>query len=200
MFFRIILLLIGLALSLGSRISPRVRSQLSRDMVFVMESLDGVSRSFTMRGRRITSHSGVSTDAVCTVRFRTAAIGARIFLAKDAIGQLIDGFSSLDVECQGEAAHVLWFYELAMGLLPWHKSRTEIWPQSYAEPDLSLKASTRIIREPSVDSLDPAWADAAEQRNKLVIWQVGKGAVPTGKIKNHKIVVNLATAHQDSRK
>ena len=81
MFFRIFLLLIGLALSLGSRISPRVRSQLSRDTVFVTESLDSVSRNFTVRDRRITSHSGVSPDAACVVRFRTAAIGARIFLA-----------------------------------------------------------------------------------------------------------------------
>ncbi len=81
MFFRIFLLLIGLALSLGSRISPRVRSQLSRDTVFVTESLDSVSRNFTVRDRRITSHSGVSPDAVCVVRFRTAAICARIFLA-----------------------------------------------------------------------------------------------------------------------
>ena len=119
---------------------------------------------------------------------------------KDAFGQLIDGFGSLDVECKGEAAHVLWFYELTMGLLSLRKSRTEIWPQSYTEPNLSLKASARIIREPSVDSLDPAWPDAAEQRDKLLIWQVGQVAVPTEKVKNYKIVVSLATAHEDSRK
>ncbi len=81
---------------------------------------------------------------------------------KDAFGQLIDGFGSLDVECKGEAAHVLWFCNLTMGLLSLRKSRTEIWPQNYTEPNLSLKASARIIREPSVDSLDPAWPDAAE--------------------------------------
>ena len=198
MFFRLILLVVGSALSLGSRLSPRVRSQLSRDMIFVMESLDGVSRSFVVRRRRISSHSGVSAGAVCTVRFRTAAIGARVFLAKDAIGQLIDGFGSLDVECQGEAAHVLWFYELTMGLLPWRRSGTEVWPQSYAEPDFSHKASSRIIREPAVENLDSTWLDAHEQRDKLLIWQVGQGAVPAGKVKNHKIVINLAALHQDN--
>jgi hypothetical protein len=39
MFFRIILLVVGLALSLGSRLSPRVRSQLSRDMIFFQNPL-----------------------------------------------------------------------------------------------------------------------------------------------------------------
>ena len=63
MFFRIILLVVGLALSLGSRLSPRVRSQLSRDMIFVLESLNGVSRSFVVRGRRVSSHSGVQTSS-----------------------------------------------------------------------------------------------------------------------------------------
>ena len=197
MFFRIILLVVGLALSLGSRLSPRVRSQLSRDMIFVLESLNGVSRSFVVRGRRVSSHSGVSADAVCTLRFRTSAIGASIFLAKDAIGQLINGFGSLDVECKGEAAHVLWFYELAMGLLPWRRKTREVWPQSYAKPDLSHKSSSRIIREPAINSLDSAWLDAAEQRDKLVIWQVGQGAVPPGKMKSHKIVINLAADSQN---
>jgi hypothetical protein len=55
-----------------------------------------------------------------------------------------------------------------------------------------------IIREPAVDNLDSAWLDAHEQRDKLVIWQVGQGAVPPGKMKSHKIVINLAADSQDN--
>lgn len=187
---RLLLWVVGVSLSLASRTSPRVQSQLSRNMTIVLGSKDGISRSFTVNDRRIDSSAHPAENVVCAIRFRTGSIGVRIFLASDAIGQIVDGLGTGDVECDGEAALILWFYELTMGLLPWRGIRTEAWPQSYIAPRSDLKASSRIIREPFIDALDPEWKDAVLQREKLEIWKVGAGAEPSGKLVNHKIVVH----------
>ncbi len=198
MLFRVLLWVVGVSLSLASRFSPRVQSQLSRNMAIVIESKDGVSRNFIVLDRRIYSSTGPVANVVCRICFRTGSIGVRVFLASDAIGQIVDGFGSGDVKCDGQAALVLWFYELTMGLLPWRRIHREAWPQSYIAPSTNLKASSRIIREPYSDTLDPAWSDAALQREKLEIWKVGVGAEPSGKPKNHKIVVYPMIEQSDS--
>lgn len=189
--FKLLLFFLGLILSAASRLSARLRGQLSRDMTVIIASYDGVARAFTIKDRKISTSSRVPAEATLKVYFRTAAIGFRIFLAPNAIDQIVDGFGTGDVVCEGEAAHILWFYELTMGLLPWRKKPIDIWPDSYTAPNKNHKVSDRIIREPALESLDPISLDAHKQREKTILWGVGRGATPWGKVKRHKIVVEL---------
>ena len=189
--FNALLWVIGLLLWVSSRLSHRVQSQLSRDMKLSIGSEDGIWRTYEFAGRRATSHSGAATDALLTLRFRTGDIGFRILLATDTINQLLEGFGSRDVDCRGEAAVVLWFYELVMGLKPWRQHSMEEWPDSYTQPNNAFKGSDRIIREPAAEYLDPDWLEAHEQREKTLIWQVGRGAMPAGKFRQHRIVIDL---------
>ena len=187
--FRILLWSIGVLLWVASRSSRRVQAQLSRDMDFSVGSDDGVWRTYRFADRRITSHSGAREDALMTLSFKNGKTGFRILLASNTIDQLVYGLGTGDAVCKGEAAHVLWFYELIMGLKPWQRPRLEAWPDSYTEPDFSHKVTNRITREPAVDEVDPAWQEVRCQRAKTILWRVGCGATPEGKFKNHQIVI-----------
>lgn len=197
--FRFLLWLIGVVLFIASRLSKHVSGQLSRDMTIVVASDDGVVRSFIIRARKVTSVGKSTPHPILRLRFRSAAIGFRILLAPNAIGQILDALGTLDVICEGEAAYVLWFYELIMGIKPWQKKPHDIWPQSYTAPDSRLKVADRIIREPILDNLDPTWHNAHQQRKKTILWQVGEGAHPWGKVKDHHIVVDLETPTEKIR-
>ena len=194
--FRILLWLIGMLLWLASRASQRVQSQLSRNMFFSVGTEDGIWRTYEFADRRISSREGASDDALLTLIFRSGDIGFRILLASNTIDQLIEGLGTGDVVCRGEAAHVLWFYELIMGLKPWQRPKLEAWPDSYTEPNYSHKVSDRIMREPVIDEVDPTWQEAHCQRAKTIIWRVGCGATPEGKFKNHRIVINDDAGHE----
>ena len=195
--FKLLLLFLGLGLYVASRLSARIRGQLSRDMTIVFASNDGVARAFIVRDRKISSTSSIPSEAILKVHFRTGAIGFRIFLAANAIDQIVDGLGTGDVVCEGEAAYVLWFYELAMGLSPLRKKPVDVWPDSYTAPNENHKVSDRIIREPALDSLDPASLDAHKQREKTILWGVGRGATPWGKVKHHNIVVDLEASPEN---
>ena len=188
--FRILLWSIGVLLWTASRTSGRVQSQLSRDMLFSVGTEDGVWRTYQFANRRISSRAGASDKALLTLIFRTGDIGFRILLASNTIDQLVDGLGTGDVVCKGEAAHVLWFYELIMGLKPWQRPKLETWPDSYTEPNLNHKVADRIKREPVTAELDPNWQEAFAQREKTILWRVGRGATPEGKFKEHRIVVD----------
>ncbi len=190
MLFRLLLFALGMALSLASRISTQVANQLARDMVVVLSSKD-VARAFLIKDRRLSSTTVIPDNPTLWVRFSTPMVGVRIFTASNTIDQIVDGLGNGEVICEGEAAHLLWFYELAIGLLPGRINKEEVWPDSYTEPNYSHKASDRIIREPVLDELDPNWTDAHKQREKTILWQVGRGAAPWGKVVDHHIVVNL---------
>lgn len=192
MSLRVLLWSIGALLAIASRLSERVRAQLARDLTLVVAAGGGVARSYVIAGRGVSSRPGVSGDALCTLRFRTAATGTRILLAPDAVSRIVSGLGTGEVECDGEAAIVLWFYELVMGLNLFRRKPREAWPGSCVAPDPTLKASDRIVREPPVNRLDAEWLDAHAQREKLLIWQVGRGAPVAGKFTRHRIVVPLS--------
>lgn len=193
MSLRVVLWVIGIALALGSRVSGRIQARLSRDMSFVVASRDGVARSFVMRNRRVNSYAGIASNARCTLWFSDAATGTRILLAGDAIDQIVDGLANGEVECVGQAATVLWFYELVMGLNPLNFAPRDVWPDAYVAHNPTLKAADRITREPPVSDLDADRDAARAQREKIMLWQVGRGAEPGGRVKRHRIVVDLET-------
>ncbi len=191
MTFRFVLWAMGVLLAVASRTNQRLRSQLARDMTVVIGTKDGVARSFVIKNRRISSHAGSASNRECTVTFKTASQGTRIFVADDAIGQIVDGLASGDIEVQGQAAVVLWFYELTIAFMPGRKRRSQVMPDAYAVHDPDAKVANRITREHAVQALDPAWTSAVAQREKLLIWQVGRGENPEGRFENHKIVVDV---------
>ena len=191
MSFRFVLWAMGVLLAVASRTNQRLRSQLARDMTVVIGTKDGVARSFIIKNRQISSHPGSALNRQCAIIFNTASQGARIFVAVDAIGQIVDGLASGDIEVQGQAAVVLWFYELTIAFMPGRKRRSQEMPDAYTEHDPDAKVANRITRERAVQALDPACMDAVAQREKLLIWQVGRGGNPAGRFENHKIVVDV---------
>ena len=191
MTFRLVLWAAGVLLTLASRTSPRLRAQLARDMTVCIASRDGVARSYVFHNRRVSSHVGLTPGAHCTLTFQTAAEGARIFLARDCIALVVDGLGFRQIELQGDPASVLWFYEMVMAYVPGRTPRSHVMPNAYVAPNLTGKVADRITREPAVDGLDPAWTEAAAQREKLILWQVGRGAPVYGKSKNFKPVVDV---------
>lgn len=194
MSLRVVLWVIGAALAVGSRVSGTVRARLGRDMTFVVASRDGVARSYVMRNRRVSSHAGAASNARCTLWFRDAPTGTRILLAANTIDQIVDGFGNGEVECDGQAAVVLWFYELVMGLNPLKFPPRDVWPDSYVAHDPARKAADRITVEPPVSALDSDRDLARAQREHIILWQVGRGAEPAGRFKRHRIAVDMRDA------
>lgn len=192
MTFRLVLWSVGLLLALASRVSPRLRAQLARDKTVSIGSRDGVARSFVFHNRRFFSHSGLTPDAHCQVMFQTAAEGVRIFLAPNCIQLLVDRLGRRKIELRGDPTSVLWFYEMVMAYVPGRVPRSHVVPDGYIAPNLAGKVADRITREPAVEALDPTWAEAAAQREKVILWQVGRAAPVYGKSKNYNPVIDVA--------
>ena len=192
MVFRLVLWSVGTLLAIASRASSRLRAQLARNLTVCICSRDGVARSYVFRDRKISSHAGLAPNSHCTLIFSTAKDGARIFLATDCIAQVVDGLASKTIGIQGDPADVLWFYEMVMARVPGHPFRPCAMPDAYTTPDPEGKVTDRITREPAVDMLTPAWAQAFAQREKLILWQVGKGARVHGKSNTFKPVVDVS--------
>ncbi len=179
MALRCLLWLVGIQLAVASRLSVRLRQQLTRDLVFAVVAKDGVGRSYTFQSRQVSSHSGRSTQADCTLMFSSAGQCVRILLAGNAVERIVDGLARRTIELQGDPTTVLWFYELVFGFLPWRKTPRCDLPDSYIAHNPNSKVAGRITRQPAVEELDPAWNAAVRQREKLIMWQVGQGvAVP----------------------
>ena len=191
MTFRLVLWAAGVLLALASRLSPRLRAQLARDRTVCIGSRDGGARSYVFHNRRVSSHAGLTPDAHCTVMFQTAAEGARIFLAPDCIALVVDGLAWKKIELQGDPTSVLWFYEMVMAYVPGRTRRPHVMPDAYIAPNPAGRVVDCITREPAAEALDPTWIEAAAQREKLILWQVGRGAPVYGKSKNFKPVVDV---------
>lgn len=191
MIFRMILWSIGALLAVTSRIHVRTRAQIARDMTLTVAARGGAARSFVFRNRRVSSHRGHAADASMILTFASPAAGARILLAEDAVGQIVRGLCSRDIALVGMPAHVLWFYEMVIGYLPWRRKRYHVAPHAYVMPDADSKVADRITREPPREELDPAWSAAHTQREKMEMWQVGKGSLSRGRIPGFAYIVDV---------
>lgn len=192
-----ILWFVGALLSIVSRLNPRLRAQITRDMIVSIATRDGVARSYVFHDRRVSSHTGPSREADLTLTFPSASVGTRIFLAPNAVEQIVDGLISNDIELKGMPAHVLWFYEMVMAYAPWWKTRYKAMPNAYVVPDPHSKVADRITREPAQKALDPNWTGAVAQREKLDMWRVGEGAPVPSKIPDFKYVVDIPETQVD---
>ena len=198
MSFRLILWLVGTLLSFVSRVSSRLQAQLARDITVTIATRDGVARTYLFRDRRIASRPGIVGRADCTLTFPSASIGTRVFLAPNAIEQIVEGITSGEVEIRGLPAIALWFYEMVMGCVPRRRKRHTM-PNAYTAADPNIRVADQITREPAQDVLDQNWPSAAKQREKLMMWKVGQVAPVPDQIENFRHVVDVPdTAVEES--
>ena len=195
--FRLLLWSIGVLLFILSRTSTRMRNQIAKDFGITVASKEGVARTFLFYNRKARSIPGCDSKAVLTITFTTGWQAVRILLAKDGVGKVIDGLASGSISYEGDLPYLLWFYEMIIAYVPWlNRSVHKTMPNNYSIPDSTTKTGKKIIREPAVQKLDPNWKNALSQREKILLWSVGKG----GEIEGKKIgFEHVLSAETDER-
>jgi hypothetical protein len=181
---RLLLFTLGQGLALTSRISPSVRSQITRTVTFEISTDDGVARHWHFNGqqRRIAMGAGHSRSPAQVLRFRSSGQALRTLLSPRCIGQIVDGVQDGTIRLQGSLFLAFWFFGLARKLAPIGREngRRETGPRGplpdrYVQHDPRANGSEQIIIEPAVTQLDPHWTNAWEQRAKLLIVRATTG-------------------------
>jgi hypothetical protein len=176
MALQIVLALLGALLWLASRVSESFRRAITRDLVFEISSEDGVARHFVFRNRRVTTHPGKPPVADCALRFATAAQGLWTLVSRHTITHLLNGLIDGTIALEGNALHLLWFYEMTQRVFPLAEGvRWGTPPGAYVAPSATAAWAKRITREPVATALDPTWEGAASQRAKLRMMRVAAG-------------------------
>ena len=190
--FRLLLWITGLWLFVRSRTSSRMRSQITRDFTVTLASKDGVARTFVFENRLAASRTGADENSIVSLTFSNGWQAVKTFIAKDAPLKMVRGLANGEITYKGDLPYLLWFYEMAMsGILGRDRSVAKTMPGNYLKPDLSCKFGGRsILREPAVSELDPEWKNAHVQREKIIIWSVGRGGEVEGKQENYPHVVS----------
>jgi hypothetical protein len=100
---RFLLFTLGQGLALASRISPSVRSQITRTLTFEISTDDGVARHWHFNGqqRRISTGGGRSRSPVQALRFRSSGEALRALLSPRCAGQIVDGMQNGTVRLEG---------------------------------------------------------------------------------------------------
>jgi hypothetical protein len=181
---RLLLFTLGHGLALASRVSPSIRSQITRTVTFEISTDDGVVRHWRFNGqqRRIATGDGHSSSPAQTLRFRTSGQALRTLLSPHCIGQIVDGVQQGTIRLQGSLFLAFWFFGLARKLVPIGREngRHETGPRGplpdrYVQHDPRANGSEQIIIEPAVTQLDSHWTNAWEQRAKLLIVRATTG-------------------------
>lgn len=178
---RLILALLGWGLTVMSRFSTAVRSQVTRSLSFEISTADGVRRRWHFDGptRRITSTSRPEGAADHHLHFRGSAQAVGVLTSTRAVDAVVTGLARHRIQLRGSAFIVLWFYgltrrNLAIGRTRGPRHRV---PGAYLRPDPNRDGPEAIVREPAVDQLDPTWQAAWDARATL--WMVrGPGGEP----------------------
>ena len=181
---RLLLFTLGQGLAVTSRISPSVRSQVTRTLTFEISTDDGVARHWHFNGqqRRIATGAGHSRSPAQVLRFRSSGQALRTLLSPHCIGEIVDGLQDGTIRLQGSLFLAFWFFGLARKLVPIGREngRRETGPRGplpdrYVQHDPRANGSEQIIIEPAVTQLDPHWTNAWEQRAKLLIVRATTG-------------------------
>jgi hypothetical protein len=176
MALRILLHFLGALLAVASRASDRFRRAITRDLVFEISTEDGVAHHFVFRGRRVSSHSGKAPAADCRLRFASASRGLRTLVSRHTVSQLLNGVVDGTIVIEGNAFHLLWFYEMTQRVVPLaERVSFPTPPGAYVAPSTTAAWAKRITREPVATALDPAWEGAVRQRAKLKMMRVAAG-------------------------
>jgi len=174
--FGVLLAVLGLLMEQASRRSRRFRSQITRDVVVEIGSVDGVTRHFVFAADRRTMISrpgaavGRPSVALC---FESAGLGFFTLLSPRAVGGIVRALLARRATVSGNAVLLLWFYGLTRMVFPLGRQRRLREPLSGAAcaPDPSSRVAGRISREPSAAVLDPQWTAAIRQRARMAMLQ-----------------------------
>ena len=181
---RLLLFTLGQGLALTSRISPSVRSQITRTVTFEISTDDGVVRRWHFNGQQrwIATGAGHSRSPAQALRFPSSGQALRVLLSPRCIGEIVDGLQNGTIRLQGSLFLTFWFFGLTRKLAPIGREngRRETGPRGplpdrYVQHDPRANGSEQIIIEPAVTQLDPHWTNAWEQRAKLLIVRATTG-------------------------
>jgi hypothetical protein len=176
---RVLLLGLGAAMAAASRVVPRFRAQVSRDLVVQLDTDDGVAHHFVFDKdtRTMASRPGPAPAPGLVLSFESSWLAIRSLLNPHATGAMVAGMQRDRVRVQGNPAVLLWFHGLTRVVAPIgpgpEPRRTA--PHAFVAPDPTSRVADRITREPAVTELDRAWPNAWEQRSKLEMVKVAAG-------------------------
>lgn len=176
---------LGAAMAVASGRSDRFRRQVTRDLILAVRSDDGAGRTFTFHAttRRMTSTRRAAPGQEVTLHFATARDGLRTLLSRRAVGRLVHGMNFGGTRIDGNPALILWFHGLTRIVAPLGRSRVPRHrvPIGVRDPETHAPYAARIVREPPVTELDPAWTAAWAARRKLLQLRGTDGApLPPG--------------------
>ena len=169
--FALALAALGIGMALACRLSESFRRQVTRELTIQIGSADGVVHHYDFAPRALTSRAGAALAPTLNLCFDNAQLGLVTLLSPHAVGKIVHALLARTAEYQGNAVLVLWFFGLTRFVLPIGRSarlRVPL-PDAYVTPSLAGPVAARIVREPSVTALDPAWHRAHQQRAKLVM-------------------------------
>jgi hypothetical protein len=173
-----VLAALALAMNLASRLSSRFRAALSRDRVIALETKDGVAYHFVVSGRSIHGSPGRPARADFTLRFTSSAQALYCLLSPSSVGQVLNGVFDGSIEHEGSLVLLLWFDGRVQQVVPLREPfrRAVRLPGAYIKPRRDIAAGALITREPARAALDADWAEAWQQREKLLLTRVAAGA------------------------
>lgn len=151
---------------------PSMRSQITRTLVFELSAGKGVARHWIFDGpqRRVTTQPGRPSVADCAVHFDSSAQALRALVSKRTVDRVVEGMHAGTVELRGSAFVLLWFHGLTRKFVRLGRPsgpRRRL-PDRYLVHDPAACGDEKIVIEPAVTRLDPAWTSAWRARSTLV--------------------------------
>lgn len=170
---RMLLWFLGQCIVRGSRWMPSLRSQITRTLTFELAAGNHVARHWVFDGplRRATSYGGPAEEPDCRVHFASSRQALFALSSPRAVDKIVAGLQQGTVELNGSGFVLLWFYGLTRKFVkigkPDGPRRTV--PSAYLAHDPDACGSEKILIEPAVVRLDPAWKGAWRARTALPI-------------------------------
>ncbi|MFZ6674655.1 helicase [Undibacterium sp. Xuan67W] len=89
-----------------------------KELVFQMQTLDGMGRHFSIKNGMVSSTAGLTNQPQFTFTFKNAARGFAILSAKDSKGAFLAALHDEDLVLSGDFVEVMWFQGLTEFLQP----------------------------------------------------------------------------------
>jgi len=89
-----------------------------KELVFQIQTLDGIGRHFQIRNGEVTSKAGLISNPQFTMTFRDATKGFAILSAKDSKNAFLAALHDENLNLSGDFVEVMWFQGLTEYLKP----------------------------------------------------------------------------------
>jgi hypothetical protein len=170
--FGLVLLVIAWLMVVTSRVHPRIRRQLSQDLLFEISSADGARQLLRIdsRTRTISAPRVAAREADCVLRFARGRDGIVTLLSTQTAGRIVRGMNRGEIEVEGNAVLVLWLHGLTRVVAPIGRTRVprRPIPAPVRGPEREASYAERIVREPPQSELDRDWREAWRARETLL--------------------------------